>query len=269
MGVTNVTEVNRDEMVLLRVDHGGVATLTLNRPKAYNALSEELLAALQSELNAISNDPAVRVVVIEGSGTAFCAGHDLKQMRANPSREYYDSLFNTCSRFMLTLMRIPQPVIAKVHGIATAAGCQLVSSCDLAIASNNSQFATPGVNIGLFCSTPMVAVSRNVNRKNTMEMLLLGEFIPPSKAKEIGLINKIVSNKDLKKETIKMAQIIALKSPATIAIGKEAFYKQLDMTIEEAYKYTSKVMTKNMLEKDAQEGISAFIENRDPKWSDR
>ena len=183
--------------------------------------------------------------------------------------ERFKKIFELCSELMLKIVKLPKPVIAGVQGIATAAGCQLVASCDLAIASNNSKFATPGVNIGLFCSTPMVAVSRNVNRKQTMEMLLLGEFIPPLKAQEIGLINKIVSDKNLKEETIKMAKIIASKSPTTVAIGKEAFYKQLEMSMEEAYQYTSQVMSKNMLEKDAQEGISAFIENRAPKWTDK
>lgn len=177
MGAENTAKLNADETVLLRADEGGIATLTLNRPKAFNALSEELLAALQMQLEAISNDSSVRVVVIAGSGDAFCAGHDLKQMRANPSREYYDALFNTCSQFMLTLMRIPQPVIAKVHGIATAAGCQLVGTCDLAIASEEAKFATSGINYGLFCSTPAVAVSRNIHRKKAAELLFTGEFI--------------------------------------------------------------------------------------------
>jgi enoyl-CoA hydratase/carnithine racemase len=255
--------------LLLYKEIDEIAILTLNRPNQQNALSSNLMEELLKKLNDIENNKNIKVVTIFSSGNNFCAGHDLKELKIDNSEKRFKEIFELCSKLMLKIIKLPKPVIAGVHGIATAAGCQLVASCDLAIASNNSQFATPGVNIGLFCSTPMVAVSRNVNRKNTMEMLLLGEFISPSKAKEIGLINKIVSNKDLKKETIKMAQIIALKSPATIAIGKEAFYKQLDMTIEEAYKYTSKVMTKNMLEKDAQEGISAFIENRDPKWSDK
>jgi enoyl-CoA hydratase/carnithine racemase len=246
-----------------------IAVLTLNRPNQQNALSSNLMEALLKKLNDVENNKKIKVVTIFSSGKNFCAGHDLKELKIDNSEKRFKEIFELCSKLMLKIIKLPKPVIAGVHGIATAAGCQLVASCDLAIASNNSQFATPGVNIGLFCSTPMVAVSRNVNRKNTMEMLLLGEFIPPSKAKEIGLINKIVSNKNLKKETIKIAQIIALKSSTTIAIGKEAFYKQLDLNIEEAYKYTSKVMSKNMLEKDAQEGISAFIENRDPKWSDK
>ncbi|MDA9295647.1 enoyl-CoA hydratase [Burkholderiales bacterium] len=266
MGVTNVTEVNSDEMVLLRVDHGGVATLTLNRPKAYNALSEELLAALQSELNAISNDPAVRVVVIEGSGTAFCAGHDLKQMRANPSREYYDSLFNTCSRFMLTLMRIPQPVIAKVHGIATAAGCQLVGTCDLAIASNQAQFATSGINYGLFCSTPAVAVSRNINRKKAAELLFTGEFIDAQTAASLGLINKAVAIENLDSEVQKMAEAIIRKSAVAVATGKRMLYRQMEMGVDDAYKFAAETMACNMMAFDAGEGIDAFIEKRPAEW---
>ena len=197
MGAENTAKLNADETVLLRADEGGIATLTLNRPKAFNALSEELLAALQMQLEAISNDSSVRVVVIAGSGDAFCAGHDLKQMRANPSREYYDALFNTCSQFMLTLMRIPQPVIAKVHGIATAAGCQLVGTCDLAIASEEAKFATSGINYGLFCSTPAVAVSRNIHRKKAAELLFTGEFIDARTAESLGLINKAVPAKQL------------------------------------------------------------------------
>jgi len=246
-----------------------IAVLTLNRPKQQNALSTALMNELIQKLNRIEDNKKIKVVTIFSNGNNFCAGHDLKELKIDKSEERFKKIFELCSELMLKIVKLPKPVIAGVQGIATAAGCQLVASCDLAIASNNSKFATPGVNIGLFCSTPMVAVSRNVNRKQTMEMLLLGEFISPSKAQEMGLINKIVSDKDLKEETIKMAKIIASKSPSTVAIGKEAFYKQLEMSLDEAYKYTSQVMSMNMLEKDAQEGISAFIENRDPKWSDR
>ena len=255
--------------LLLYEEIDEIAVLTLNRPNQQNALSSNLMEELIKKLNDIEINKNIKVVTIFSNGNNFCAGHDLKELKIDKSEKRFKELFELCSKLMLKIVKLPKPVIAGVQGIATAAGCQLVASCDLAIASNNSKFATPGVNIGLFCSTPMVAVSRNINRKHTMEMLLLGEFIPPSKAQEIGLINKIVSNKDLRKETIKMAQIISLKSSTTVAIGKEAFYKQLEMNIEEAYEYTSKVMSKNMLEKDAQEGISAFIENRDPKWSDR
>ena len=254
--------------LLLYEEIDDIAILTLNRPNQQNALSSNLMEALLKKLNDIENNKNIKVVTIFSNGKNLCAGHDLKELNLDKSEERFKKIFELCSKLMLKIVKLPKPVIAGVQGIATAAGCQLVASCDLAIASNNSKFATPGVNIGLFCSTPMVAVSRNVNRKQTMEMLLLGEFIPPSKAQEIGLINKTVNDKNLKEETIKMAKTIALKSPTTVAIGKEAFYRQLEMSIEEAYKYTSQVMSKNMLEKDAQEGISAFIENRNPKWSD-
>ena len=254
--------------LLLYEEIDKIAVLTLNRPKQQNALSSDLMKAILNRLDKIENNKTIKAVTIFSSGNNFCAGHDLKELKIDKNEERFKHLFELCSKLMLKIVKLPKPVIAGVQGIATAAGCQLVASCDLAIASENSKFATPGVNIGLFCSTPMVAVSRNVNRKQTMEMLLLGEFISPSKAQEIGLINKIVNIEHLKQETMKIAKIIASKSPATVAIGKEAFYKQLEMNIEDAYKYTSKVMSKNMLKKDAQEGISAFIENRDPKWSD-
>ena len=257
------------DSLLLYEEIDGIAILTLNRPKQQNSLSSNLMNELLKKLNDIKNNKKIKVVTIFSNGNNFCAGHDLKELKIDKSEQRFKELFELCSELMLNIVKLPKPVIAGVQGIATAAGCQLVASCDLAIASNNSKFATPGVNIGLFCSTPMVAVSRNVNRKQTMEMLLLGEFISPLKAQEIGLINKIVSDKNLKEETIKMAKIIASKSPTTVAIGKEAFYKQLEMSIEEAYQYTSQVMSKNMLEKDAQEGISAFIENRAPKWTDK
>ena len=257
------------DSLLLYEEIDGIAILTLNRPKQQNSLSSNLMNELLKKLNDIKNNKKIKVVTIFSNGNNFCAGHDLKELKIDKSEQRFKELFELCSELMLNIVKLPKPVIAGVQGIATAAGCQLVASCDLAVASKNSKFATPGVNIGLFCSTPMVAVSRNVNRKQTMEMLLLGDFISPSKAQEIGLINKIVSDKDLKKETIKMAQIIASKSPTTVAIGKEAFYKQLDMNTEEAYKYTSQVMSSNMLDKDAQEGISAFIESREPKWSDK
>jgi len=246
-----------------------IAVLTLNRPKQQNALSSDLMTAILNKLNQIENNKNIKVVTIFANGNNFCAGHDLKELKIDKSEERFKNIFELCSKLMLKIVKLPKPVIAGVQGIATAAGCQLVASCDLVIASDNSKFATPGVNIGLFCSTPMVAVSRNVNRKQMMEMLLLGEFVSPSKAQEIGLINKIVNKEELETETIKVAKIIASKPTTTVAIGKKAFYKQLDMNIEDAYKYTSKVMITNMLEKDAQEGISAFIDNRDPKWSDK
>jgi len=246
-----------------------IAILTLNRPKQQNALSSDLMTAILNKLNQIENNKNIKVVTIFANGNNFCAGHDLKELKIDKNEERFENIFELCSKLMLKIVKLPKPVIAGVQGIATAAGCQLVASCDLVIASDNSKFATPGVNIGLFCSTPMVAVSRNVNRKQMMEMLLLGEFVSPSKAQEIGLINKIVNKEELETETIKVAKIIASKPTTTVAIGKKAFYKQLDMNIEDAYKYTSKVMITNMLEKDAQEGISAFIDNRDPKWSDK
>ncbi|OUT76348.1 MAG: enoyl-CoA hydratase [Betaproteobacteria bacterium TMED22] len=266
MAAENSAERIVDETVLLRTDSDGVATLTLNRPDAYNALSEELLAALQTELNAICNDSAVRVVVLEGNGSAFCAGHDLKQMRANPSREYYDSLFNTCSQFMLTLMRIPQPVIAKVHGIATAAGCQLVGTCDLAIASDKAQFATSGINYGLFCSTPAVAVSRNIHRKKAAELLFTGEFIDASTAESLGLINKSVAAENLDAAVLEMAESIIRKSAIAVATGKRMLYRQMEMGIDDAYKFAAETMACNMMAFDAGEGIDAFIEKRSANW---
>ncbi|MDG2267426.1 MAG: enoyl-CoA hydratase [Alphaproteobacteria bacterium] len=255
--------------LLLYEEINEIAVLTLNRPKQQNALSSDLMNKILDKFNDIEKNKNIKAVTIFGNGNNFCAGHDLKELKIDKSEERFKHLFELCSKLMLKIVKLPKPVIAGVQGIATAAGCQLVASCDLALAADNAKFATPGVNIGLFCSTPMVAVSRNVNRKQTMEMLLLGEFVTPSKAREIGLINKVVPNENLKQETMKIAQIIALKSPSTVAIGKEAFYKQLEMNIEDAYKYTSKVMSTNMLKKDAQEGISAFLENRDPKWSDK
>ena len=246
-----------------------IAILTLNRPNQQNALSSELMKALIFKLDEIKDNKNIKVVTLFANGNNFCAGHDLKELKMDKSEKRFKQIFKLCSTLMVKIVKLPKPVIAGVHGIATAAGCQLVASCDLAIASENSKFATPGVNIGLFCSTPMVAVSRNVSRKHTMEMLLMGDFITPSKAKDIGLINNVVKNENLKGETLKAASIIASKSTATVAIGKEAFYKQLEMNIEEAYEYTSKVMSSNMLRQDAQEGISAFIENRNPVWSDK
>ena len=266
MAAENTAERIVDETVLLRTDSDGVATLTLNRPDAYNALSEELLAALQTELNAICNDSAVRVVVLEGNGSAFCAGHDLKQMRANPSREYYDSLFNTCSQFMLTLMRIPQPVIAKVHGIATAAGCQLVGTCDLAIASDKAQCATSGIHYGLFCSTPAVAVSRNIHRKKAAELLFTGEFIDASTAESLGLINKSVAAENLDAAVLEMAESIIRKSAIAVATGKRMLYRQMEMGIDDAYKFAAETMACNMMAFDAGEGIDAFIEKRSANW---
>ncbi|MFP6779450.1 MAG: enoyl-CoA hydratase [Alphaproteobacteria bacterium] len=246
-----------------------IAILTLNRPKQQNALSTDLMRALISKLDEIKNNKNIKVVTLFANGNNFCAGHDLKELKLDKSEKRFKEIFRLCSQLMTRIVKLPKPVIAGVQGIATAAGCQLVASCDLAIAANNARFATPGVNIGLFCSTPMVAVSRNVSRKRTMEMLLMGDFINANKALAFGLINNVVKDEKLKDETLKIAKNIATKSTATVAIGKEAFYKQLEMGLEDAYAYTSKVMSSNMLEKDAQEGISAFIENRDPIWSDK
>jgi enoyl-CoA hydratase/carnithine racemase len=246
-----------------------IAILTLNRPKQQNALSTDLMRALISKLDKIKNNKNIKVVTLFANGNNFCAGHDLKELKLDKSEKRFKEIFELCSQLMTRIVKLPKPVIAGVQGIATAAGCQLVASCDLAIAAKNAKFATPGVNIGLFCSTPMVAVSRNVSKKRTMEMLLMGNFINANKALDFGLINNVVQDEKLKDETLKIAKNISTKSTATVAIGKEAFYKQLEMGLEDAYVYTSKVMSSNMLEKDAQEGISAFIENRDPIWSDK
>ena len=259
--------LNNDD-ILIYEEIDNIAYLTLNRPEAQNALSTELLSRLFEELIKIDKNKYIKVVVISSSGRNFCSGHDLKELALDKSKERFNKIFKLCSKVMTKIVKLPKPVIASVKGTATAAGCQLVASCDLAIASKNSKFATPGVNIGLFCSTPMVAVSRNISKKQTMEMLLLGELISPYKAKELGLINKVVDNKKLKAETIEIAKTIASKSTSTVAIGKEAFYKQLEMSLEDAYNYTSMVMSTNMLEKDAQEGINAFINHRDPKWDE-
>ncbi|CAO3419170.1 enoyl-CoA hydratase [Azospirillum argentinense] len=258
--------IGDDAPLVLREDRDGVATLTLNRPQARNALSVGLMGALQSELEAIHKDSTVRAVVLAGTGPAFCAGHDLKEMRANPDRAAYESLFVQCSKLMLTVSRIRQPVIAKVHGIATAAGCQLVATCDLAYCADTARFATPGVNIGLFCSTPMVALSRAVGRKAAMEMLLLGDLIGADEAARIGLVNRAVPAERLDAVVAEAAGKIAAKSPLTLAIGKEAFYRQIELNVEEAYAYAARVMTENMLARDAEEGIDAFLQKRAPVW---
>jgi enoyl-CoA hydratase/carnithine racemase len=262
-----------DETVLLSARDQAVLTLTLNRPQARNALSEGLMAALQVALDDAGRDPTVRVVIIAASGPAFSAGHDLKEMTphwrdGDRGRHYFDRLMKQCGRLMQTIVRLPKPVIAQVQGVATAAGCQLVASCDLAVAVEGARFATPGVNIGLFCSTPMVALSRNVERKQAMEMLLTGDLVDARRAREIGLINRVVPADALRAETLKLAQQIAAKSRVSIAIGKEAFYRQLELGLSDAYAYASEVMTRNMLEADAEEGIRAFIDKREPKWTD-
>jgi enoyl-CoA hydratase/carnithine racemase len=255
------------EQVLLRRDEGGIAWLTLNRAAARNALSLGLMEALAAELDATEADPAVKVVVIGGAGPAFCAGHDLRELRSRPERAAYQATFELCSRVMTRIVRLPKPVIARVHGVATAAGCQLVASCDLAVAAATARFATPGVNIGLFCSTPMVALSRAVGRKAAMEMLLTGELIDAARARELGLVNRVVPEADLDAEVAALAGQIAAKSPLTLAIGKGAFYRQAEMGLDDAYAYVSEVMIRNMLARDAAEGIDAFLAKRPPVWT--
>jgi enoyl-CoA hydratase/carnithine racemase len=255
------------ERVLLRRDEGGIAWLTLHRPGARNALSIALMEALIAELDAIEADPAVKVVVIGGAGPAFCAGHDLRELRSRPERAAYRATFELCSRLMTRIVRLPRPVIARVHGVATAAGCQLVASCDLAVAAATARFATPGVNIGLFCSTPMVALSRVVGRKAAMEMLLTGELIDAARAHTLGLVNRVVPDAELDAAVAALAGQIAAKSPLTLAIGKEAFYRQAEMGLDDAYTYVSEVMTRNMLARDAAEGIDAFLDKRAPVWT--
>ena len=256
----------QDAPILLRDDADGVATLTLNRPQARNALSMALMGALQDALDAIRQDPGVRVVILRGAGPAFCAGHDLKEMRADPSREATEAVFRACARLMLSLTRLPQPVIAQVHGIATAAGCQLVATCDLAIGAEEARFATPGVQIGLFCSTPMVALSRAVSRKAALEMLLVGEPIDAPEALRIGLVNRVVPASELDRAVGAMADRIAAKARRVVAIGKEAFGRQIEMGLEEAYGYAAEIMTRNMMMADAQEGIDAFLGKRPARW---
>ncbi len=253
--------------ILMRHDSDAVATLTLNRPQARNALSIGLMTALDDELAGIAADSSVRVVVLAAAGPGFCAGHDMREMRGTPTRAAYEDVFAICTRLMRRIVSLPKPVIARVHGVASAAGCQLVATCDLAIAGESARFATPGVNIGLFCSTPMVALSRAVGRKAAMEMLLTGDLIDAKKAQEIGLVNRVVADEALEEATMALARQIASKSPLTLAIGKEAFYRQADMDLANAYEYTAKIMTENMLANDAAEGIDAFLEKRAPVWS--
>jgi len=253
--------------VLLRSrDARGVVTLTLNRPHAFNALSEEMLAALQRELDAMAQDESVRVVVLAAEGKAFCAGHDLKEMRAAPSLDYYKRLFAQCSDMMLTIQRLPVPVIARVQGIATAAGCQLVAMCDLAVASSTAKFAVSGVNLGLFCSAPGVALSRNILRKAAFEMLVTGEFISAQEAKQRGLVNRVAEPEQLDAELEKLVATIVAKPRIAVAKGKEFFYKQVELGIAAAYEAGSQTMACNMMDEAALEGVQAFIEKRPPRW---
>ncbi len=255
-----------EQYVLITRDERGVATLTLNRPQQFNALSQEMMAALQTELEALADDAAVRVVVIGAQGKAFCPGHDLKQMKANPSLEYYQSLFAQCTKLMMTIQRLHAPVIARVHGIATAAGCQLVAMCDLAIASSDAKFAVSGINVGLFCSTPGVALSRNVGRKQAFEMLVTGDFIDAETARERGLVNRVVPADQLDAEIDKLITSILSKPGSALAMGKDLFYRQLETGIEAAYQLAGQTMACNMIDEAAQEGVQAFMEKRKPKW---
>ena len=272
MSSNNNNEANTDDSILLEeFIANGVYRLTLNDAKKRNALSEEMMAKLKSSLTDATDNKSIRVIIIAGNGPAFCSGHDLKQMTAGRDNDdqglnYFKKVFASCSELMQMIVEHPKPIIAEVSGVAAAAGCQLVACCDLAVAGKSARFITPGVNIGLFCSTPMVALSRNVSNKAAMEMLLTGEMVSADKAEHIGLINRVTDDADLKQETTALAELIASKSSLTLKIGKEAFYKQKDMPLSEAYDFASKVMVDNMLEHDAKEGIGSFLEKRKPKW---
>jgi enoyl-CoA hydratase/carnithine racemase len=271
---TAVLAPSASELILLREDVAGIALLTLNRPAARNSLSEAMLVALGDALTRIANDHNVRAVIIAANGPAFSAGHDLKELNARRAdedrgRAYFKHIMGLCSTVMQQIVMLPQPVIAAVQGTATAAGCQLVASCDLAVASHAAKFATPGVNIGLFCSTPMVALSRNVPRKQAMEMLMTGEPIAAEDAAGIGLVNHVVAPGGEREAALGLAKKITAKSALTLKIGKEAFYRQIEMPLADAYQYASEVMVENMMARDAEEGISAFIDKRTPKWENR
>ena len=253
--------------VLLRSDRDGVATLTMNRPRQFNAISIAMLDAMQAELDAITADASIRVVVIAGAGSAFSGGHDLKEMMANRTEEFIGSLFERCSRVMLTMQALPQPVIARVHGTATAAGCQVVAACDLAVATTEARFATSGINYGLFCATPSVPVSRNLSRKRAFEMLFTGEFIDAATAKDWGLVNHVVAPSELDAELNRLIGTILDKPAAVCAAGKAIFYQQLEMPLGAAYQAASSAITRNMLDDDAAEGVGAFIAKRKPRWT--
>jgi enoyl-CoA hydratase/carnithine racemase len=262
-----------NDQLILRSDTDGIAVLTLNSPKSINALSEAMLAAMSELLDEIAADRSVKVVILRSAGKHFCAGHNLKEMSARRADEdggfqYFQDLFAKCSAMMLRVVRLPQPVIAEVTGIATAAGCQLVASCDLAVSAEDATFATSGVNIGLFCSTPMVALARNVPRKLAMEMLLLGEFLPAARVAEMGLVNRVVPLADVEDASTEMARIIADKSPVAVKIGKRAFYEQLEMPLEQAYAFAGRTMAENMMAKDTVAGIGAFTRKEPmPEWT--
>lgn len=257
--------------ILERHDTGAVTRLVMNAPERLNALSDEMLAALQTALNEIANDKTVRAVILSGMGKAFCAGHDLKQMTAGRQSEdggklYFKDLFDRCAAVMARIQSLPQPVIAQVHGIATAAGCQLVATCDMAVAAQGTRFGVNGVNIGLFCSTPMVALSRNIPRKQAFEMLTTGSFIEAERAETLGLVNRVVALDALEAEAMALAQTVAAKLGVAVRVGKEAFYNQIQMNVSDAYAYTGDVMVENMLNRDTIEGIAAFLDKRDPTW---
>ena len=257
--------------ILERNDKNSVAYILLNSPDTLNSLSDEMLGALTTELEKLKNDTKIRAVVLEGAGKAFCAGHNLKEMTKGRNAEdggkaYFLDLFKRCAKMMMLIQKLPQPVIAKVHGIATAAGCQLVATCDLAIAEKSAKFGVNGVNIGLFCSTPMVALSRNITRKQAFEMLTTGDFISAEQAKTLGLVNRVVEIENFNLETENLAELIASKLGVAVKIGKEAFYKQLEMPISEAYEYTGRVMAENMMFRQTEKGIDAFLNKREPTW---
>ncbi len=254
------------EPMLVRRDEGGVAYVTLNRPAQFNSLSKAMLEALLAEFDAIARDTSVRVVVIAGEGRAFCAGHDLKEMRANHTLAFQQELFRLCGKFMVKLTEMPQPVIARVHGIATAAGCQLVSMCDLAVAADVARFAVSGINVGLFCATPSVGLARNMGRKQAFEMLVTGDFIDAAEAQRRGLVNRVVPLEELDAEVARLTTAICAKSPVALQMGKQMFYRQLEMGLEAAYQMAAETMACNMMTEDAAEGIDAFIGKRKPEW---
>ena len=254
------------ESMVLQEEENGVATITLNRPKQFNALSEAMLATLQEKLEAIAENEAVRLVILQGAGKVFCAGHDLKEMIDTRKEAYYQTLFKQCSNMMMTLNQMPQPVIARIHGIATAAGCQLVAACDLAVAADDARFATSGINVGLFCSTPAVPVSRNIPRKQAMELLLTGEFIDAQTALRWGLINRTSPLEKLDEEIKKLADSILAKSSVAVSTGKKMFYKQIELNIKDAYAFAGEIMACNMMAEDVTEGVDAFINKRQAVW---
>ena len=271
--MSNANNPTDQDLLTQELTQDGILRLTMNDQKRRNALSEEMMAGLSKSINQASTNNAVRVIVIAANGPAFCSGHDLKQMsarrnNADNGHQYFTEVFSMCSALMQLIINNPKPVIAEVSGVAAAAGCQLVACCDLAVASESARFVTPGVNIGLFCSTPMVALSRNLSNKAAMEMLLTGEMVDSEKAEHIGLVNRVVEDKNLNESTMTMAQVIASKSRMTVKTGKQAFYRQKEMSLADAYDYASSIMVENMLKIDAKEGIDAFIEKRQPKWKD-